>query len=126
MLQVALRVKNETDKTRNSDANNSNNDSVTSYSASITSYIFLCSLLSSLFDPQQHEIERSDKECIVEEVNISYKYQFILNSAATKHLSEILKIFTSIKYSPKNCKGPVILGDGVTKLKVQGIRNIAD
>ena len=37
----------------------------------------------------------------------------------------ILKVFTAIKYFPKNYKGIVILGDFITKLKVHGIGIIA-
>ena len=40
-------------------------------------------------------------------------------------MSDILKLFTAIKYSPQNYKGILILGDGVTKLKVHGIGTIA-
>ena len=36
-------------------------------------------------------------------------------------MSGILKLFTAIKYPPKNYKGIVILGDGVTKLKLHQI-----
>ena len=37
----------------------------------------------------------------------------------------ILNLFTAIKHLPKNYKEIVILGDGVTKLRVHGIGTIA-
>ena len=40
-------------------------------------------------------------------------------------MSGILKLFTAIKHLPKNYKEIVILGDGVTKLRVHGIGTIA-
>ena len=125
MPQGARRVKDETEEKINSDANNSNNNSVTSYSASIASDVFLCSLSSSSSAPRQYEIAYASKACLIDEVNTSYNYQFILDSASTKHMSGVLKLFTAIKYPPKNYKGIVILGDGVTKLKVHGIGTIA-
>ena len=97
MPQGAHRVKNETDKTSNSDANNSNNDSVTSYSDSISYDEFIFSLSLSSSAPHQHEIACASKSCLVDEVYISYKYQFILDNVATKHMSGILNMFTSIK-----------------------------
>ena len=39
-------------------------------------------------------------------------------------MSGILKLFTAIKHLLKNYKEIVILGDGVTKLKVHGIGTI--
>ena len=107
--QGSRRVQYATEENINSGANNSNNDSVTSYSASISSDEFLSSLLSSLSPPHQHEIARSSKERLIDEVNTSCMYQFILNSAATKHMSVILTLFTAIKYFPKNYKGIITL-----------------
>ena len=92
------------------------NSSVISYSASIASDVFLCILSSSFLGPHQHEIARASKACLTDKVNTSYNYQFILDSAATTHMSGILKLFTAIKYPPKHYKGIVILGYGVTKL----------
>ena len=76
--QGAPRLKYETDKTSNSDANNSNNYSITSYYDYTAYDVFICSLLSSLLDPHQHEISRTIKACQVNEVDISYNFQFIL------------------------------------------------
>ena len=90
----------------------------------IASNVFLCSMSSSLSAPHQHKIACASKAHLIDEVNTSYNYQFILNSAATKHISGILKMFTAIKCFPKNYKGILILGDGVTKLKVHGIGTI--
>ena len=124
MPQGTRRVQYETEENINSDANNSNNDYVTSYSASLASDIFISNLSSSSPAPHQHEISCASKTRIIYEVNTSYRYQFILDSAATKHMSGVLKLFTAIKYFPKNYKGIVILGYGVTKLKVHGIGTI--
>ena len=90
--QVAHKVQNETNKTSNSDANKSNNNSVTSYYYSIASDVFLCSLLSSSSPPQPHEIARTSKELLINEVNIYYNHQFIINIVATEHMSGILKL----------------------------------
>ena len=81
--------------------------------------------MSSSLDPHQHEVSHASKASLADKVNTSYMYQFILDSAATKHMSGILKLFTAIKYNPKNYKRIFILGDGVTKLKVHGIGSIA-
>ena len=74
--------------------------------------------------PQQHDIAHASKARLVDEVNIFYRYQFILDSVEKKHMYGILKMFTVIKYFTKNYKGIVILGDGVTKLKVHGVVTI--
>ena len=123
--QGARRVQDATEEKTNSDANNSNEDSVTSYSASIASDVFISILLSSLSPPHQKKISRARKSRLICEVNNYFKYQFILDSVATKRMSGILNLFTATKYYPKNYKGIVILGDSVTKLKVHGIGNIA-
>ena len=123
--QVARRVQDETDETININTNNFNNNDVTYYSDSIASSVFLCILSSSLLAPYQHEISRASKARLIDEFNISYKYQFIIGSAETKHVYGILKMFTAIKYFPKNYKGIIILGNGVTKLKIHGIGTIA-
>ena len=123
--QGARRVKDETEENINSDANNSNNGSVTSYCDSISSDVFLSSLSSSLLTSHQHEIALASKSCLIDEVNTSYKHQFILDSTETKRMSGILKLFTAIKYFHKNYKGIFILGYGLTKLKVHGIGTIA-
>ena len=85
---------------------------------------FFSSLLSSSSSPHQHEIARVGKECLIDKVNISYKYQFTLNSAATKHMSENLKLFIAIKYPPKNYKEIVILGYSGTILKLHGFETL--
>ena len=108
----------------NIDKNNSNSNSDTSYSASIASDVFLSIVSSYLSAPHQHIIARARKSLLADEVNTSYKKQLILESAATKHMYGILKLFTSIKYPPKNYKGIFILGYGVTKLKLHGIGTI--
>ena len=75
----------------------------------------LSSMSSSLSAPRQHKIAHASKADLIDEVNTFYKYQFIFDSAATKHMSGILNLFTAIKYFPKHYKGIVILGYGMTK-----------